>query len=81
MFNEKLESPFYAEDSDCEDCDQQYEDYEYEDINVDTLMDVYDNCIVPSVFQTVKYLSPLLLASLMFNILTQIILISKYSSH
>ncbi|XP_063993320.1 protein-serine O-palmitoleoyltransferase porcupine [Diachasmimorpha longicaudata] len=79
MYSDKFDSPFYPEDTDCEDCDQRmFEyDYEYEDINVDTLKDVYDNCIVPSVFETAKYLSPLLLASFIFNILTQIILIKK----
>lgn len=78
MFDADIDDmAFYDDDDDhigdCVDCDKQnFEyDFDYDEIQVESLEEIIKNCLIPSVFDTTKYLIPLFIVSLSFNFITQ----------
>lgn len=69
------DSMVYYDDGndDCEDCDNQINEYdeEYDDLSSESINELYRYCLTPSVNDTVKYLLPLLLSSVLFRLLAQ----------
>lgn len=70
-----MDSIIYDDDSDCGDqCFVEYQDelmYDYA-LEQETLTDMYHNCIVPTVHQTIWHLVPLICASFICNLAARI---------
>lgn len=89
MFDENFDTMALYEnfEDDCEDCENDDDDddnhqifgydYEYENPETENIHEMYENCFIPSVYDTAKFLLPLFLASLLFNLITHIIIASK----
>ncbi|KAK0161984.1 hypothetical protein PV327_008374 [Microctonus hyperodae] len=88
MFDADIDDmTFYDDDDDhigdCVDCDKQnFEyDYDYDEIQVESLEEIINNCLIPSVFDTTKYLIPLFIISLSFNFITQFVKLPQKYFH
>lgn len=76
MFDEdNYNMPFYDDNYECEDpngCNNQLMDYDYDEIQTESLNDIFQNCVIPSIVDTAKYLLPLLAISFLFRLITRI---------
>lgn len=65
---------YYDDDDNCEgDTPLQEMDYDFEDDPTvkETLEDLYNNCLDPTVLETAKYLFPLFLTSIIFGVVAK----------
>jgi len=73
MMEEISATIFYDDEDDCLDYEcLQNNDYDYADVNKETLQQLYQYCLIPSLYDTGRYLLPLLGSTILFRLFVHI---------